>query len=395
MAKPAGPACNISCTYCFYSEKKTFFNDNSILRMSDEILEAYTREYINAQPGPSVVFDWQGGEPTLLGIGFFQQALDFQKKYSSGKQISNTLQTNGTLIDEAWCSFLSRNRFLVGLSLDGPESVHDAYRLYRDGRPTCSRVLGSFKMMRTHGVEVNILATVNRETSLNPLEIYRFFKESGVQFIQFIPIVEREADFKNENPGLSLAGPPSLNKKEKSAQVTRWSVEPEQYGEFLISIFDEWIRNDVGRVFVMNFEWSIGAWARVAPGVCYLSPCCGNNLIMEHNGDVFSCDHYMYPYYRLGNILEQSLKSMVDSKKQTMFGTSKETSLPGYCRACDFLFACNGGCPKHRFSVSHDDEAGLNYLCPGFKKYYGHINPSVNKMMEFVRKGIPIPQIIE
>lgn len=394
MAKPSGPACNISCEYCFYSEKKTFFGDRQIYRMSVPVLEAYVREYINSQPGSSVVFDWQGGEPTLMGIDFFRMALSFQAKYGKGKQISNSIQTNGTLIDEAWCSFFSKNGFLVGLSLDGPEYLHDINRVYKDGTPTFARVFRSLKMMQDKGVEVNILATVNRNNSLKPLEVYRFFRESGVRFIQFIPIVERSHGSATDNHGLSLAPPPSIGDGKKTEAVTPSSVEPDQYGEFLVQIFDEWIRKDVGSIFVMNFEWSLCAWAGLGPGVCYLSKRCGNNLIIEHNGDVYSCDHYMYPDYRLGNVLEDDLKSMVESKKQVLFGLSKEDGLPGYCRSCEFLFVCNGGCPKHRFAFSPDNEKGLNYLCPGFKKFYSHINPSMKRLLEMIKRGAPASQIM-
>lgn len=394
MAKPAGPGCNLRCDYCFYREKETFFPENSVFRMSDEVLEAYTREYIGSQPGSAVTFDWQGGEPTLLGVDFFQRALEFQKRYGRGKQIFNTLQTNGTLLDEAWCVFLAKNRFLVGLSMDGPEAVHDVYRRDEHGRPTLARVLYSFRMMRSYGVEVNVLATVNSESSRYPLEVYRFFRQHGVQFIQFIPIIERAADSGSENPGLSLAAPPSLTHEEKSTTLTPWSVGPEQYGEFLIQVFKEWIRNDVGTVFVMNFEWTLAAWAGVGPGVCYLSPRCGNSLILEYNGDIFSCDHFMYPAYRLGNIHEGGLKKMVHSTKQNTFGASKETTLPGQCRACDYLFACRGGCPKHRFATSPEGEPGLHYLCEGFKKFYDYVNPSMKQMVGLIRKGIPLQKIM-
>lgn len=395
MAKPAGPNCNLRCVYCFYREKKIFFDENNDFLMSDEILEAYTREYIKSQPIPSIVFDWQGGEPTLLGINFFQRALDFQKKYNTGKQILNTLQTNGMILDDDWCAFLSRNKFLVGLSMDGPESVHDACRVDMDGKPTCSRVLHALKLLQNHGVEVNILATVNSQSSRHPLEVYRFFRQHGVQFIQFIPIVEREADSESENLGISLATPPSLTHEEKSTSVTPWSVEPEYYGEFLIRVFEEWIRNDVGKIFVMNFEWSLGAWAGVGPGVCYLALRCGQNLIVEHNGDIFPCDHFMYPAYRLGNIRDGGLRKMIDTKKQTAFGALKETTLPEYCRGCHFLFACRGGCPKHRFTKSPDGEPGLNYLCPGLKKFYHFVNPSMKRMVEFIHTGIPMQKIME
>ena len=394
MAKPAGPRCNLHCRYCFYLEKMSFFPESDFL-MSDKVLEAYTRKYIASQPGPSVVFAWQGGEPTLLGIDFFHRALDFQKKYGMGKEISNTLQTNGTLLDESWCDFLSKNNFLVGLSMDGPETVHDVYRLDRAGGSTHVTVLRSLRMMQKYGVEVNVLATVNIESSRRPLEVYRFFKEQGVQFIQFIPIVEREADSEAERLGLSLAGPPSLTQEEKAAAVMPRSVTPRDYGEFLRRIFEEWVRNDVGSIFVMNFEWALGAWADMPAGVCYLSPRCGLNLIIEHNGDIFSCDHFVYPAYRLGNILTDDLGEMVLSKTQIAFGASKETGLPGYCRECDVLFACRGGCPKHRFAKSPDGEPGLNYLCPGFKRFYHHVDPYMKHMVKLIRNGIPVKKIME
>ncbi len=395
MAKPSGPACNLHCEYCFYREKKKFFPHNEPFRMSDEVLEAYTREYIESQPDRSVVFDWQGGEPALLGIGFFERALDLQRKHNRGKQIRNTLQTNGTILDDAWCAFLSKHEFLVGLSLDGPEAVHDAYRVDGDGRPTFTKVLNSMRMMQKCGVELNILAAVSSESSKHPVEVYRFFKQQGVRFIQFIPIVEREADPEAERLGMRLAVPPSLPCEEKSTPMTPWSVEPNQYGEFLVRIFEEWIRNDVGKIFVMNFEWSLGAWAGAGPGVCYLSPRCGRNLIMECNGDIYSCDHFMYPAYRLGNILDGKLSKIVESKKQIGFGASKETALPGYCHGCDFLFACRGGCPKHRFARSPDGDPGLNYLCEGFKSFFTYADPSMKRMVDLIRRGIPVYKIME
>jgi len=395
MAKPAGPVCNLRCRYCFYREKEAFFPGEKALFMPEEVLEAYTREYIRSQPGPSVLFEWQGGEPALAGLDFFRKALEFQKKYNQGKEISNSFQTNGTLLDESWCAFLSKNRFLVGLSLDGPEAVHDAFRVDRDGGPTFSRVLDSLRLMQKHGVEFNVLAAVNRESAKKPLEIYRFFREKDVRFIQFVPIVEREADGEAERLGLSLAVPPSLDGKGPSLSVTPWSVKPEAYGDFLIGVFDEWVRNDVGRVFVMNFEWALAAWAGVGPGMCHLAPRCGRNLILEHNGDVFSCDHFMYPAYRLGNIREDGLGDMVLSEQQAAFGASKETALPGYCRRCDVLFVCRGGCLKHRFGRTPGGDPGLNYLCGGFKKFYRHAGPVMKRMTELIGRGLPVAKIME
>ena len=395
MAKPAGPVCNLRCRYCFYREKEAFFPGEKALFMPEEVLEAYTREYIRSQPGSSVLFEWQGGEPALAGLDFFRKALEFQKKYNQGKEISNSFQTNGTLLDEAWCAFLSRNRFLVGLSLDGPEAVHDAFRVDRDGGPTFSRVLDSLRLMQRHGVAFNVLAAVNRESSKKPLEVYRFFRDEGVQFIQFVPIVEREADAEAERLGLSLAVPPSLDGEGPSAAVTPWSVKPEAYGDFLVGVFDEWVRNDVGRVFVMNFEWALAAWAGVGPGMCHLAPRCGRNLILEHNGDVFSCDHFMYPAYRLGNIREDDLGDMVRSERQAAFGASKETALPAYCRRCDVLFVCRGGCLKHRFGRTPDGDPGLNYLCGGFKKFYHHAGHFMKRMTELIGRGLPVAKIME
>lgn len=382
MAKPAGPHCNLRCTYCFYCEKEALFTGRKSYRMSDEVLEAYVREYIEAQPGPCVSFDWQGGEPTTAGIGFFRRAMELQKKYAGGKKVSNTLQTNGTLINDEWCEFLARNNFLVGLSLDGPRSVHDIYRVDGEGRGSHSRVVKALEKMQRHGVEVNILATVNRANSTQPTEVYRFFKERGVRYIQFIPVVERVADQDAVALGLSLAMPPSHANEKSSAEVTRWSVEPEQYGKFLVEIFKEWIRNDVGRIFVMNFEWTMAALAGVGPGVCYLAPRCGGNLILEHNGDIYSCDHFMYPAHRLGNILDGRLKRIVLSDEQITFGAKKETALSEHCRRCEALVACRGGCPKHRFAKVPDGPLGLNYLCEGYLKFYRNVAPTMKQMIE-------------
>ena len=363
--------------------------------MSDEILEAYTREYIKSQPGNTVVFDWQGGEPTLAGLEFFQRALNFQKKYNIGKQISNSLQTNGTLLGDEWCVFLKKNNFLVGLSLDGPETIHNVHRKDTNGYPTFNKVFNTLERMQKHGVAVNVMATVNRESRKHPLEIYRFFREAGVRFIQFIPVVERDADPKAQQLGIPLAVPSSITQAETSTAVTPWSVKPHQFGEFLIRIYDEWIRHDVGEIFVMNFEWSLGAWAGTRPGMCHFSAQCGQNLIMEHNGDIFSCDHFMYPDFCLGNILEGGLVEIMQSRKQIAFGAAKETSLPEYCRRCKVLFACRGGCPKHRFSITPDGKPGLNYLCPGLKHFFEHVRPSMERMLALIYKGKPVSLIMK
>lgn len=395
MAKPAGPACNLSCDYCFYREKEIFFPEDKSPRMSDEILEVYTREYIKSQPGTSVEFQWQGGEPTLAGLDFFQRALNFQKKYNGGKQISNALQTNGTLLDDEWCAFLKKNNFLVGLSLDGPEAVHNVHRKDKNKNPTFNKVFNALEMLHKHGVEVNVLATVNRESCKHPLQIYRFFRKANVRFLQFLPIVEREADPKYQELGIRLAVPPSITQVETHTARTSWSVEPYQFGQFLIRIYDEWIRCDVGEIFVMNFEWILGAWAGARPGMCHVSARCGNNLIMEHNGDIYSCDHFMYPDFCLGNVRERGLVEIVQSRKQVAFAAIKETVLPGYCRRCNFLFACRGGCPKHRFTVTPNGEPGLNYLCPGFKAFFHHVQPTMEQMLALISRGQPVKKIME
>ena len=363
--------------------------------MSDDILEAYTREYIKSQPGSSVEFQWQGGEPTLAGLDFFQRALNFQKKYNVGKQISNSLQTNGTLLDDEWCLFLKKNNFLVGLSLDGPEAVHNVHRRDKKGLPTFNKVFSALSMMQKHGVEVNVLATVNNDNAQYPLEVYRFFREQGVQFIQFVPIVERMADTQAKQLGISLAVPPTLSNKDDATPATSWSVKPKQFGEFLIRVYDDWIRHDVGDVFVMNFEWTLGAFAGVRPGMCHISARCGQNLIMEHNGDIYSCDHFMYPAYRLGNIQEDRIIEMVKSKQQIAFGAVKEIDLPEYCRDCNVLFACRGGCSKHRFAVTPDGKPGLNYLCPGFKAFFHHVQPSMEQMLALISDRQPAKKIME
>ncbi|MBP7460250.1 MAG: anaerobic sulfatase maturase [Candidatus Delongbacteria bacterium] len=394
MAKPVGPRCNLRCSYCFYGEKSVFFAQDYPPQMPDPVLETYIREYILSQSEPQVTFDWQGGEPTLAGLDFFRRVIRMQRNYSAGKRIHNTIQTNGLLIDDAWCEFLARNQFLVGLSLDGPEFVHDTYRVGIDHAPTCAAVVRAFSLLRQFKVEVNILATVNRASSCFPLEVYRFFRELGVQFIQFIPIVERHTDPSSDKTGLQLAGPPVLTRREPSLEVTPWSVEPEAYGEFMGAIFQEWVSRDVGRIYVMNFEWILAALSGIEGGVCHLAPRCGRNLILEHNGDVFACDHYMYPAYRLGNILHDNLRKMVDSRKQTTFGLSKETALPKRCRRCEFLTVCHGGCPKHRFITSSDGEPGLNYLCSGLRSFYGRVLPTMTQMAKMIQQGLPVDGIM-
>jgi uncharacterized protein len=394
MAKPAGPACNLRCEYCFYLEKHALYPDVGKYRMSDEVLEAYIRKNIAFQTVSEVLFAWQGGEPTLLGVDFFRKAMKLQQQHSDGRPIRNTFQTNGILLNDEWCRFLAQHKFLVGLSLDGPEEIHNRYRLNRAGQPTYKSVMRALKLLQKHGVEYNILAVVTSESSKLPLDVYRFFKSQGVQFIQFIPIVEREPNAAAKELGLDLGTPPVLDGREESDAVTSFSVEPEAYGDFLIAIFDEWVRNDVGRMFVMNFEWALCNWAGRPAIACFFMPRCGNAGIIERNGDVYSCDHFVYPEYRIGNILTDELDEMFRSHRQHEFGSVKER-LPRYCRECDVLFACWGECPKHRFTKTPDGEPGLNYLCAGYRKFFRHVTPRMETMAQIVQMGHPADKIME
>ncbi|MDO9582002.1 MAG: anaerobic sulfatase maturase [Desulfomicrobium sp.] len=374
MAKPAGPDCNLRCDYCFYLEKGAFFPGVKRPRMTDEVLEAYVHQSAAANLGTpgGLLFSWQGGEPTLMGLDFFRRAVELEQKYCQGQAFENTLQTNGTLLTDEWCEFLARNRFLVGLSLDGPDFVHDRHRRDAAGRGTFERVLRSLKLLQKHGVDYNVMATVGRESARHPLEIYSFFKDQGVRHVQFSPIVEREPDESARALGLNLATPP-LAQHGSSSAVTPWSVEPESFGDFLVAIFDTWVRYDVGSMFVMNFEWALASALGEEGAVCTMARHCGNACIVEHNGDVYACDHFVYPEYRLGNILTGDVASMVASKRQLEWGRRKESALPRQCLECPVGRVCRGGCQKHRFANTESGEAGLNYLCPGYSKYYNHI----------------------
>lgn len=395
MAKPIGPVCNLRCRYCFYLEKEALFPQDEDYRMSYEVLESYTRSYINSQPVPELTFAWQGGEPMLLGIDFFQRAVEAQARYAGDKRIINTIQTNGTLLTDDWCEFMARNRFLVGLSIDGPEDIHDHHRIDRAGKPTFQNVMRGLELLRKHRVEFNVLTCVTRESAKRPLDIYHFLKEHGVQYIQFIPIIERKPDSVADVLGLNLAGPPALDREDAQQAVMPWTVEPDAYGDFLIQIFDEWVRNDVGSVFIMIFEWALSSWMGTIPPACIFSPRCGRCVIIEHNGDLYSCDHYMYPSYRLGNILNDDLSRAINSPRQIAFGSAKEKTLPKYCHECKVLRACHGACPKHRFMMTPDGEPGLNYLCPSYKNFFMHIAPYLRWMARLIRSGEQASKIME
>jgi uncharacterized protein len=395
VAKPIGPVCNLNCEYCFYLEKQALFAADEKYRMSDKVLSAFITNYITSQPTPVVEFVWQGGEPTLLGIDFFKRVIELQKPFAGQKTITNSLQTNGTLLTDEWCSFLKKNNFMVGISLDGPKEVHDRYRRDRKGMGSFDQVMRGLRLLQKHKVEYNVLACVARDTAKQPLDIYRFFKEEGVEFIQFTPIVERLCDAANAAPGLRLAGPASLDKKDQQGDVTPWSVIPEEYGDFLIDIYEEWVRHDVGRVFVMNFEWVLNAWIGNPSPVCVYARTCGRSVVIEHNGDVFACDHCVYPQYKLGNIMSDTLPDMVAKSLHSGFGVAKETALPRWCRDCEVLPACHGGCPKHRFGTTYYDEPGLQYLCAGYKKFFLHIRRYLRAMATLLENGLPASRVME
>ncbi len=362
--------------------------------MTDETLEDLTRQYIASQEGGVITFAWQGGEPTLAGLDFFQRALELQNRYRrSGTVIENTLQTNGTLLDDRWGRFLHDNRFLVGLSIDGPPSLHDIYRKDRGGQPTSGMVVQASRLLHRHRVEFNTLSVVNRENARHPLQVYRYLRNViGSRFMQFIPCVEPKGF--EDVPPQGRADPtcpslddPSARPGTESSVVTEWSVDPEDYGSFMNAIFDEWVHRDVGRVFVINFEVALGAWLGLPSSACTFAKNCGNALAIEHDGGVYSCDHYVYPEHRLGRIREIGLGDMASSDRQVLFGREKADGLPAYCRECQVLFACQGECPKNRFLRAPDGEAGLNYLCKGLRDHFTHIDPWMTLMAKEVRAG--------
>ncbi len=394
MTKPIGPICNLDCKYCFYLEKEKLYPENERFRMSNATLEEYVRQYIEAQSVPEIHFAWQGGEPTLMGVEFFREAVHFQEKYANGKKIANAIQTNGTLLDDEWCEFLHKHHFLVGLSIDGPRELHDVYRVDKQQKPTFDVVMRGLDLLRKHSVEFNTLTVVNRANSQHPLKVYRFLKEVGSGFIQFIPLVERAPDETAKAEGLSMAVPPIPGEEPARSPVTSWSLESKQYGEFLVQIFDEWVRNDVGRFYVQIFDVTLGNWMGEGSGLCVFAEKCGGALAMEHNGDVFSCDHYVYPQYKLGNLMNQSLGSLVNSPEQQKFGNDKFDTLPKYCRECEVRFLCNGECPKHRFIHTPDGEPGLNYLCPAYKRFFKYVGPYMETMARLLDSKRPPAEIM-
>jgi uncharacterized protein len=375
LAKPIGPICNLDCKYCFYLEKESLYPQVAKWAMKEEVLDSYIRQYIEAHDTPVVQFAWQGGEPTLLGVEYFRNLASIQKKYANGKQIRNAFQTNGVLLNDDWAAFFKENDFLIGLSIDGPRELHDTYRVDKGGQPTFDRVMHGLETLKRNSVEFNTLTTVHRGNADHPLEVYRFLKENGSGFMQFIPIVERIAHQVTAD-GLQLISPDF----DGVARVASWSVEPCQFGRFLCAIFDDWVLSDVGRYYVQLFDVSLEMWTGMEASLCVFRKQCGSALAIEHCGDLYSCDHFVYPQNRLGNIMESPLETLVNSDQQRSFGEAKESTLPRYCRECDVRFACNGECPKHRFATTPDGEDGLNYLCAGYKMFFRHIDPYMRFM---------------
>ena len=388
MLKPAGAHCNLACKYCYYLEKNKLYPTAQRHLMSDEMLEQFTREYIEAQTMNQVLFTWHGGEPLLRSIDFYRKALSLQQKYAGGRCIDNVIQTNGTLLTDEWCEFFAQNHWLVGISIDGPQPDHDHYRLTAAGKPSWKKVMQGIKLLKKHGVEWNAMAVVNAYNANHPLEFYRFFKENGCQFLQFTPIVER---LTRHEDGRTLA---SLADKNE-IPLSEASVTPEQWGYFLSAIFDEWVRKDVGKIFVEIFDCTLANWMGISPGICAYSKECGHAGVMEHNGDVYSCDHFVFPEYKLGNIRDHSLIDMLYGEQQQEFSRLKHSSLPRQCKECDMEFACHGECPKNRFMKDKYGDSGLNYLCPGYYHYYQHVAPYMDYMKQELMSQRPPSNIMK
>jgi len=397
MIKPIGAICNLDCTYCYYLHKKELLGSDQKFRISDEILETHIRQYIEGQDRNEVVFSWQGGEPSLLGIEFFERVMELEQKYKKPNQrVENDLQTNGTLLNDDWGIFLKKNGFLVGLSIDGPKQLHDLYRITSGGKPTFDKVFAASELLHRHGVPFNTLSVINRLNAKKPLDVYRFLKnEVRPRQIQFIPCVEPKvfqliAPQKWDPATLPVEGSPEAHPGHPDSVVTDWSVDPDDWGYFLCKVWDDWYRRDIGKVFVNHFENAVGQWRGMDAQMCVYHEFCGKGVAMEHDGNLYSCDHYVYPEYKLGNIMEISSSRMVFSERQQNFGMNKFNSLPRQCQKCDFLFACNGECPKNRVIRTRDGEPGLNYLCNGLQKYWRHIDADVKDICRRLAQNQPL-----
>ncbi len=371
MLKPAGALCNLACRYCYYLEKRELYPEERHPVMSDQLLEEFTRQYIEAQTMPQVLFTWHGGEALMRPMSFYLKALEYQQRYARGRQIDNCLQTNGTMLTDEWCAFFHDHHFLIGISIDGPQQFHDKYRRTRTGKPSWHEVMRGIRLLQKHHVEWNAMAVVNNDNANHPVEFYRFFRELGCQYLQFTPIVERI-----------------------DGMVTDFSVNPRQWGDFLCALYDEWVREDVGKIFIQTFDATLANWAGVAPGICSLSSMCGHAAVMEYNGDVYSCDHFVFPEFRLGNIRQQTLTSMLYGDRQRAFARIKHGALPRQCKECPYMFACHGECPKNRFVEDAYGEPGLNYLCHGYRQFFNHVAADMDFMKAELDAGRPPSNIM-
>ncbi|CAM4384697.1 anaerobic sulfatase maturase [Vibrio agarivorans] len=382
MAKPSGSVCNIDCEYCFYLEKEKLYPERQKnWRMNEETLEVFIQQYIDAQSGDNVQFAWQGGEPTLLGIDFYKKVIELCEKYGSDKTISHAFQTNGIVINDEWCELFKNNNFLIGVSIDGPEDLHDAYRTNTSGRGTHDKVIKAIKLLKQHNVEFNTLTVVNDKNVKHPLRTYQYLKSIGSNFIQFIPLVEREAsDVNNEDTWL-------VTPDEKHGKVTKWSVKPGEYGEFLNEIFDYWVKNDVGQVFVQQFDATLSTWVGQPSPICVFAPRCGHAFAVEANGDLYQCDHYVYPEYKLGNIHSTDITTMNNSEEAIEFGMNKSQLLNSKCQSCRYRFACHGGCPKHRFLPGPNGKLDHNFLCEGYYRFFDHSQHAMAMMAKLIKNG--------
>lgn len=390
MLKPIGPVCNLNCTYCYYLEKQHIYPGIDNFKLDQNLLELFIKDYIKAQDVPVVTFVWQGGEPTMLGVDYFKKAVELQKKYAGEKRIENSFQTNGTLLTDEFCAFFKENEFLVGLSIDGPKVLHDYYRVNKQGKPSWDKVMEGVSLLKKHKVEFNTLSVVNRKTGDHPLEVYRFLKDIGSTFLQFIPIVERITDEPKGDQQKLVH-----HTFDRNARVTEWSVSPLQYGKFMSTIFDEWVRNDVGRYYVQLFDVTLANWYGAAPGLCIFSETCGTAAVMEHNGDVYCCDHFVYPDYFLGNIRDKEVGQLMALPRQSMFGQDKKGTLPPYCQRCEVRFACHGDCPKHRFENTPHGDPGLSYLCEGYKFFFNHVKPYMDYMVKELKAKRPPANVMQ
>ena len=386
MLKPAGSLCNLDCSYCYYLDKADIYGGKEPV-MTEEMLENVIREYILANDVPEITLNWHGGEPLVLGLDFYKKAVEFEKKYADGKVILNTLQTNGTLLDRSWTEFFRKNSFLIGISLDGPKDIHDRYRKDKGGQPTFDKVLRGIGLLYSGGVEFNTMSTVNKASEGRGLEVYQFLKSIGSHYMQFMPVVEH-VKYPQGPSGKPVKGarPFIVDPREPNARIAPWSVSDVAFGTFLCDIFDYWVRNDVGRFFVNQFDAALANWYGTAPGTCVYAETCGGNAVIEHNGDLYGCDHFVYPQYLLGNITDKSIREMMESQEQVKFGIDKRNTLPRRCRACEWVFACHGECPKHRFNTTESGETGLNALCAGYRKFFSHVAPYMDFMLELLKR---------